>query len=112
MEITMSPEMQAAYAPSHPPAARPPAATPEKPRPLASIPIGEQFRGTYLLNRVELKKARNGKDFLHLEIGDPSGSLAGNKFDATPEEYRALQGVDIVDATGEVQTFNDRRSAR
>jgi 3'-5' exoribonuclease len=79
---------------------------------LSTLSIGDHFRGTYLLNRVEMKKARNGKDFLHLEISDRSGALAGNKFDATAEEYRSLQGVDVVEATGEVQSFNDRKSAR
>lgn len=81
-------------------------------RALASYAIGESFRGTYLLNRVEMKKARNGKDFLHLEISDPTGALSGNKFDATPEEYRALQGLEVVEAVGEVQSYNDKRSAR
>ncbi len=90
----------------------PPNSRPDHPRGLAGHAVGDQFRGTYLLHRVELKKARNGKDFLHLEIGDRTGALSGNKFDATPEEFRALQNVEIVDATGEVQTFNDRRSAR
>jgi 3'-5' exoribonuclease len=81
-------------------------------RPLATLAIGEQFRGTYLLNRVEMKKARTGKDYLHLEISDPSGALSGNKFDAGPDELKALQGLEVVEATGEVQSFNDRRSAR
>jgi len=81
-------------------------------KPLAQHAIGEQFKGAFLLNRVEMKKAKNGKDFLSLEIADPSGTLSGNKFDATPDELRALQGVDVVEAWGEVQTFNDRRSAR
>jgi 3'-5' exoribonuclease len=59
-----------------------------------------------------MKRARNGRDFLSLEIADPSGALAGNKFDATPEELKALQGADVVEAWGEVQLFNEKRSAR
>src|SRR5262245_619918 len=55
---------------------------------LAQYAIGEQFRGHFLLNRIELKKARNGNSFLALEIADPSGAISGNKFDATVEELR------------------------
>ncbi|HVY60879.1 MAG TPA: HD domain-containing protein [Planctomycetota bacterium] len=79
---------------------------------LAALTIGEHFRGTYLLNRVEMKKARTGKDYLHLEISDPTGALAGNMFDATADQYRSLQGLEVVEAVGEVQSFNDKRSAR
>jgi 3'-5' exoribonuclease len=111
METIMRTDLPPYHPAPYSPSLRPPAA-PEPTRALSSYAIGEQFRGTYLLHRIEMKKARNGKDFLSLEIADPSGSLAGNKFDATPEEYRSLQGIEVVEATGEVQTYNDRRSAR
>lgn len=111
METIMRTDLPPVHPVPYSPSLRPPAAASDR-RALASYAIGEQFRGTYLLHRLEIKKARNGKDFLSLEIADPSGSLAGNKFDATPEEYRLLIGLEVVDASGEVQTFNDRRSAR
>lgn len=80
-------------------------------RTLASCAIGERFRGVFLLNRAEMKKARNGKDFIRAEIGDPSGNLAGNLFDARSEDFRAIQGAAAVEAVGVVQEYNGSRSA-
>src|SRR4051812_36760118 len=92
MRAGFGPAGASAPAPLHPASPR----TAEPKKGLGTLTIGEHFRGTYLLNRVEMKKARTGKDYLHLEISDPSGALAGNMFDATADQYRSLQGLEVV----------------
>lgn len=79
---------------------------------LVGLRVGEEFRGTFLLKRVELKKTRGGKDYLDLEVGDRTGSLPGKLWDAQPDLYRSLVGTDFVEAAGKIETYNERRQAR
>ncbi len=79
---------------------------------LAAIGVQDELRGTYLLRRVELKKARNGKDYLDLEIGDASGALPAKMWDATPDLYRTLTGVDFVEVTGKIEVFQERKQVK
>jgi 3'-5' exoribonuclease len=79
---------------------------------LAALRVGDEFRGTFLLKRVELKKTRGGKDYLDLEVGDRSGSLPGKLWDAESDLYRSLAGTDFVEAAGKVETYNERRQAK
>src|SRR5438128_392942 len=58
---------------------------------LAALRVGDEFRGTFLLKRVELKKTRGGKDYLDLEVGDRTGSLPGKLWDAEADLYRTLR---------------------
>ncbi len=81
-------------------------------RGIHDLRVGDEFRGTFLLKRVELKKTRAGKDYLDLEVGDRTGSLPGKLWDAPQDLYRALAQADFVDAAGKVETFNERRQAR
>src|SRR5438105_13184971 len=79
---------------------------------LAALRVGDEFRGTFLLKRVELKKTRGGKDYLDLEVGDRTGSLPGKLWDAEADLYRTLVGTDFVEAVGKVETYNDRKQAK
>jgi 3'-5' exoribonuclease len=74
--------------------------------------VGEEFRGTFLLKRVELKKTRTGKDYLDLEVGDRTGSLPGKLWDAEADLYRALTTSDFVEAAGRVESYNERKQAK
>src|SRR5690242_14472140 len=79
---------------------------------LSALAVNEEFRGTFLLKRVEVKKARNGKEYLDLEVGDASGALAGKMWDAGTETLRGLSGCDFVEASGKVELYNERRQAK
>ncbi|MGH7298691.1 MAG: 3'-5' exoribonuclease YhaM family protein [Polyangiaceae bacterium] len=79
---------------------------------LSALTVNDEFRGTYLLKRVELKKARNGKDYLDLEVGDRSGGLPGKMWDAGSDLMRALAGCDFVEAAGRVELYNERKQAK
>ena len=79
---------------------------------MTALRPGEDFEGVFLLRRVELKKTRAGKDYLDLEVGDRTGALAGKLWEGSPDLYRALNGVDFVEAAGKVELYNDRKQAK
>ncbi len=80
---------------------------------LSRLRPGDGFAGVFLLRRAELRRTKNGKDFLDLEILDRAGgSLAAKLWDATPEQHQALRAADVVLVEGEVEAFHERLQAR
>ncbi len=78
---------------------------------LRAIPVGEKrpFVGVYLLKKLALKKAKNGNDFLSLELGDNSGSFSANCWSDSPaySVFEAAQEGDVVRVEGISDHYRD-----
>jgi 3'-5' exoribonuclease len=49
-----------------------------------SLPVGNNFTGTFILRKNAAKTARNGAPFLNIELGDRTGSFSSTIFSDTP----------------------------
>ncbi|MBN2809192.1 MAG: HD domain-containing protein [Deltaproteobacteria bacterium] len=59
-----------------------------------------------LVNRKNLAKSRNGKDYLNLKLGDSSGELAAFLWDDAERAGAAVNEGDCVHIKGRAQVFN------
>jgi len=71
---------------------------------LRALPSGEKraFSGVFILRRLASKKAKNGNDFLSIELGDNTGSFPANCWQDAPA-YTALAAAkegDVVEVQG------------
>lgn len=66
----------------------------------------------FLLKRFELKKKKDGSDYLVLEVGDKTGSLIGNYWEGFENFYNQAFNGAIIKVKGNVELFNDRIQLR
>jgi 3'-5' exoribonuclease len=83
---------------------------------LKALPVGtlRPFAGVYVLRRLSAKTARTGTAFLHVEVGDASGSFAFNVFGDTAP-FAVLQDLAagaIVRIEGQTDYYQDKLSPR
>jgi 3'-5' exoribonuclease len=77
-------------------------------KPIKELQNKEIVDHFFLLKKIEVKQTKTGRDYLSLEFGDKSGSIAANFWDGFEEfQSSALQGS-IVKIKGYVESFNDR----
>lgn len=77
-------------------------------KPIKELQNKEIVDHFFLLKKIELRQTKTGRDYLSLEFGDKSGSIAANFWDGFEEfQSSAVQGS-IVKIKGYVESFNDR----
>ena len=79
---------------------------------LAELAEGAFFEGYYAIRESSLHAAVNGKRYIRLTLGDSSGQLAGNVWDATQDLHLSIPAGSIVKAQGLVETYKGRRQAK
>lgn len=72
------------------------------------------FSGVYLVRKIDPKVARNGAEFLVVELGDSTGSFHFTCFEDSPV-YRLLQETEagaVIHVKGQTAYYQDRLSPR
>ena len=69
---------------------------------------GMQVEGFYALRECNLRESRTGSHFIRLTIGDATGSISGNIWDATEELYQSLSKSDVVKVRGVVEMYKNQ----
>ena len=77
--------------------------------PIASWMEGDSVQGFALLSRKEVRRDRNGKDYLDLELADASGSILAKAWSETPALKNASEARRFVAFKGVVRAFRDSR---
>lgn len=68
---------------------------------------GLQFEGFYALKEVNLRESRTGSQYIRLIIGDATGSVTGNIWEANDEVFQSLTGADVVKVRGVVEMYRN-----
>ena len=77
--------------------------------PIATWQDGDTVQGFALLARKEVRRDRNGKDYLDLELADSSGSILAKAWSDTPAIKNALDAQRFVAFKGVVRPFRESR---
>jgi 3'-5' exoribonuclease len=80
-----------------------------KNEPIATWLEGDNVQGFALLARKEVRRDRNGKDYLDVELADSSGSILAKAWSDTPAIKNALEAKRFVAFKGVVRAFRDSR---
>lgn len=66
----------------------------------------------FLLRKFELKKRKDGNNYLTIEVGDKSGTILGNCWEGFDEFYKGAYVGAIIKVKGSVELYNDRLQLR
>jgi 3'-5' exoribonuclease len=96
------------------PSAGPPGASGSAPstrrnEPIATWREGDNVSGFALLIRREVRRDRNGKEYLDLELADSSGSILAKAWSDTPASRNAVDAQRFVAFKGSVRAFRESR---
>lgn len=72
---------------------------------ISDMNVGEPFEGYYLITKAELRQTRAGKDFLSLSFQDETGTIAGNLWDASPEQSEIFVSGVVVYMSGKKELY-------
>lgn len=72
---------------------------------LVSLKKGDEIDHYLLIRKIEIKTARNGSDYLSLELGDRSATYASNIWDNFSSVYKNFKTGDIVLIKGSVDEY-------
>ncbi len=75
---------------------------------------GKTCRFFALLKSLQSRKAKNGSDFLMLEFGDNTGTLAGMCFDSSPafNQLKNASAGDVFETEAEIDFYQGRLSPK
>lgn len=68
----------------------------------------EVFVDCFIPSGVELKKAKNGKDFIELKLLQHDVVIDGKKWDATPEDLENIKNAAVLKAQVKVNIYMDK----
>lgn len=78
---------------------------------LRTLPNNEKraFSGVFILRRLAAKKAKNGNDFLSVELGDNTGAFPANCWQDSPAyaAFAAAKEGDVVEVQGFTDYYRD-----
>lgn len=81
---------------------------------LKQLPDKDHFSTTLLLKKVNVKVAKNGNEFLQVELGDANGSFTCNCFHGT-EVFRFFKehsAGDVVSISGQIDYYSEKLSPK
>ncbi len=73
--------------------------------PIAEFEEGQTIEGFYAVREAELRTTAQGKSFIRLLLGDASGAITGNMWDASPEIYQSLDEGGVAKVRAHVETY-------
>ena len=80
---------------------------------LPTLAIGTHVEGAFLIMEVEVRKRSDGDPFTILVLGNSTGRMTTEPFWAERQpEIAGLGPGHVIQVTGEVQTYRDRRQLR
>ena len=75
---------------------------------IRSLEPGDAVTGFFVIRRIELKTRKQGKPFLHLELGDASGRITANIWENASEQYEVFAPGALVKVQGSASTYNGK----
>ncbi len=79
---------------------------------LLTLKEKEKIDHYVVLNKVEVKITKTGKEYLSLEISDKSGKLSGNKWDINDSFHEEASVGDVAKVTGTLEFYRDTPQAK
>lgn len=76
---------------------------------LKDIPQEKGFPIAHLLriSNIEMKQAKNGKNYIQFSLGDKSTEIKAKKWDSSNEEFERFKKCKVVFVTGKTDTYNN-----
>jgi 3'-5' exoribonuclease len=74
---------------------------------IAELRIGTTVESVYLVRSWDLKKTRDGKAFITMELGDRTGSIKGIKWDASADAFNEIKVGDFIAVRGRVTSYKN-----
>jgi 3'-5' exoribonuclease len=68
---------------------------------------GDPVDEVFLVQRKEMKTARNGAMYIHADVGDKSGSLPARMWDATQLVFESFDVDDFVRIRGKIESYQN-----
>ncbi len=66
---------------------------------------GERLDGVFLVESANFKQTRNGKHFIQLTLRDHSAAVKGLRWEATRDEFRAIERNPFVRVSGRIEEY-------
>ena len=83
---------------------------------IANLTTGQKFDGFFMVKKVEIKKASNGRPYLDLALGDSTGEISAKKWDLSDEEVESERTFcevgKIIKIRAEVNEFKGMKQLR
>ena len=79
---------------------------------LAKLRDGDGFEGFYVVKESSFQTAVNGKNYIRMTIGDASGSLQANVWDANRELYNLCPSGSVVKIQGVAESYKGKAQVR
>ncbi|UQS82628.1 HD domain-containing protein [Bombilactobacillus folatiphilus] len=74
---------------------------------LADLQAGDHLEMPVLIEQMDVRKAKNGKQFLALTFADASGKIAGKYWQASDLDAKTFVAGQIVLLNGQCETYNN-----
>ncbi|HUV39228.1 MAG TPA: HD domain-containing protein, partial [Planctomycetota bacterium] len=74
---------------------------------IAEFKPNDNISDVYLLWTCQLRTTKNGKYYLHLELGDRTGRINARMWNATEALFEALSGARFARVGGRVEVYQD-----
>lgn len=76
---------------------------------LKDLPQEKGFPIAHLLriSNIEMRQAKNGKDYIQFSLGDKSMEIKAKKWDSSTEEFERFKKCKVVFVTGKTDTYNN-----
>lgn len=72
-----------------------------------SLEPNQTVEEIYLVRACQLRTTKSGKYYLHIELGDKTGSMNGRMWNATEALFAALDGARFVRVNARVEVYQD-----
>lgn len=69
---------------------------------------GRELTACYLVHEKQRKETKNAKPYLHLVLGDRTGTIEAKVWDDADRLDRAFDADDVVGVRGRISTYNDK----
>ncbi|MDR0361132.1 MAG: HD domain-containing protein [Planctomycetota bacterium] len=79
---------------------------------IATLREGDVFEGYYVLREASLHTAVNGRNYIRLAVGDATGLLGGNIWDANPELFQLCAPGTVVKIQAATESYKGRPQLR
>lgn len=75
---------------------------------LIEYKLNDKVEDYFLIKKAEVRKTKNGDDFLSLTIADRSGELSGNFWNIDEETKKTITDGVVARVTGSIKEFNNK----
>lgn len=79
---------------------------------IAELTEGMAFDGFYVVRDSSLQTAINGKQYIRLSLGDATGVLPGNMWDATQEMFQCCVPGDVIKVRAMTEMYKNKLQAK